>query len=125
MDTSYAPVSITKTFSEMMKEDIKNKSSLMSKHKKLLNARYNLSEKVDNNVTMSGGKPIPVGPTAKLKDGLSWGSLSKMSPEEIKKSSSFPYLPLPHVSPDGGGLVVSPKQLETHPELVRFDMEFD
>lgn len=125
MDSSYAPVSITKTFSEVMKEDIKNKSSLMRKHKKLLNARYDLSEKVDNNVTMSGGKAVPVGPTARLKKGLSWIDLSKMSPEEIKKSSSFPYLPLPHVSPEGGGLVVSPKQLETHPELVRFDMEFD
>ena len=124
-DSSYAPVSITKSFSEVMKEDIKNKSSLMSKHNKLLNARYNLTEKVDNNVTMSGGKPLPVGPTAKLKKGLSWESLSKMSPEEIKKEASFPYLPLPHVSPEGGGLIVSPKQLESHPELVRFDMEFD
>jgi hypothetical protein len=53
---------------------------------------------------MSGGKPIPVGPTAKLKEGLSWDALSKMSPQEIKKNNSFPYLPLPHVSPDGGGL---------------------
>ena len=125
MDSSYAPVSITKTFPEMMKEDIKNMSALMSKHKKLLNARYNLSEKTDSSVTMSGGKALPVGPTAKLKKGLSWEALSNMSPEEIKKKSSFPYLPLPHVSPDGGGLVVSPKQLESHPELVRFDMEFD
>ncbi len=124
-DTSYAPVSITKTFSEMMKEDIQNKSSLMNKHKKLLKKRFNLSEKVDNNATMSGGKPLPVGPTAKLQKGLSFEALSKMSPEEIKKKNIFPYLPLPHVSPDGGGLVVSPKQIELHPELVRFDMEFD
>jgi hypothetical protein len=31
MDSSYAPVSITKYFSEVMKEDINNKSSLMNK----------------------------------------------------------------------------------------------
>lgn len=123
--TSYAPVSITKSFSEMKKEDIQNKPTLMSKHMRLLNERYDLSEKVDNTVTMSGGKPIPVGPTAKLKKGLSWEVLSKMSPEDIKKKENFPYLPLPHVSPAGGGLVVSPKQLDTHPELVRFDMDFD
>ncbi len=124
-DTSYAPVSITKSFSDVMKEDTKNKSALMNKHKTLLNERYHLSEKVDSKATMSGGKPLPVGPTAKLQKGSSFDALAKMSPEEIKKTNSFPYLPLPHVSPDGGGLVVSPKQLETHPELVRFDMEFD
>lgn len=43
--TSYAPVSMTETFSEIMKKDIKNKSVLMNKHKSLLNERYNLSEK--------------------------------------------------------------------------------
>ena len=125
MDSSYAPVSITKTFSEIMKEDVKNKSALMNKHKKLLNQRYDLSEKTDSKATMSGGKSLPVGPTAKLQKGLDWNALSKMTPEEIKNKNSFPYLPLPHVSPAGGGLVVSPKQIESHPELVRFDMEFD
>ena len=124
-DSSYAPVSINKTFSEIKKEDVKNKSALMKKHNKLLKERYNLSEKVDEKVTMSGGKPVPVEPTAKLKRDTKWETLSKMSPEEIKNKNLFPYLPLPHVSPVGGGLVVSPKQLESHPELVRFDMEFD
>jgi cytochrome c peroxidase len=124
-ETSYAPVSITKTFTEIMKEDKQNKSALMKKHLKLLNERYNLSEKIDSKATMSGGKPLPVGPTVKLKNKLTWDALSKLSPEEIKKKNIFPYLPLPHVSPEDGGLVVAPEQLETHPELVRFDMDFD
>ena len=123
--TSYAPVSITKPFTEMMKEDMQHKPALMKKHMKLLTERYDLSEKVDKNVTMSGGKPLPVGPTVKLKAGTSWTDLATMPPEKIKKKGLFPYLPLPHVSPAGGGLVVSQKQLETHSELVRFDMEFD
>ncbi len=125
VNTSYAPVSITKSFSDIMKDDIKNKTSLMNKHKKLLNKRYNFSSKVDAKATMSGGKPLPVGPTVRLAKGLSWNKLAKMSPSLIKKKGVFPYLPLPHVSPDGGGLVVSSKQLESHPELVRFDMDFD
>ncbi len=124
-ETSYSPVSLTKPFTEVMKEDKKNKSALMKKHQKLLNKRYNLSENVDKNATMSGGKPIPVGPTAKLKGGTSWDKLSRMSPAEIKKKNLFPYLPLPHVSPAGGGLVVPQEQLDSHPELVRFDMDFD
>ena len=123
--SSYAPVSITKSFSEIMTEDMNNKPALMAKHRELLNERYNFSEKVDSNVTMSGGKPIPVGPTAKLKEGVSWDSLSNMKPGEIKKKGIFPFFPLPHVSPAGGGLVVPEGQLKSHPELVRFDMEFD
>jgi len=123
--TSYAPVSITTPFSTMMKTDIKNKPALMKKHHKLLNDRYNLSEKVDPKATMSGGKPLPIGPTAKLKRGISWDKLSTLTPSEVKQKGIFPYLPLPHVSPDSGGLIVSQKQLETHPELVRFDMDFD
>ncbi len=125
METSYLPVSVTKTFEEIKKEDVKNKPMLMEKHMKLLNERYNLTEKVDPKATMSGGKPLPVGPTVKLKSGTSWENLSGMSPEEIKEKGLFPYLPLPHVVPESGGLVVSPKQLENHPELERFDMEFD
>ena len=125
MDTSYSPVSITKSFDDMKKEDVKNKPMLMEKHMKVLNERYNLTEKVDPKATMSGGKPLPVGPTVKLKGGMSWESLSGMSPKEIKEKGLFPYLPLPHVVPESGGLVVSPKQLENHPELERFDMEFD
>lgn len=124
-NTSYSPVSITIPFSKMMKEDVANKPSLMKKHYQILNDRYNLSEKVDSKVTMSGGKPLPIGPTVKLKNGVTWKMLASLSPNDIKKKGIFPYLPLPHVSPDSGGLVVSKKQLETHPELVRFDMDFD
>ncbi len=124
-DTSYSPVSITESFETTMKKDKKNKAKLMKKHQKLLKERYILSEKVDPKAKMSGGKPIPVGPTARLKKGIKWDALAKMSAQQIKAKGVFPYLPLPHVSPAGGGLVVPPVQLDSHPELVRFDMEFD
>ena len=124
-ETSYAPVSITQSFTATKQADIRNKPQLMQRHMQLLNERFNLSGKVDKTATMSGGKPIPIGPTAKLKGGTSWQSLGNLSAQEIKQKGIFPYLPLPHVSPGGGGLVVPGEQLKTHPELVRFDMEFD
>jgi hypothetical protein len=31
---------------------------------------------------MSGGKPIPVGPTAKFQ-GINWAELDKLTPEQI------------------------------------------
>ena len=115
----------TKAFEEMRKADVKKKPALMKQHRKLLAERYDLSGKTDKSARMSGGKPIPVGPTARVKKGMTFEALAAMAPEEMRKQGAFPYPPLPHVSPMGGGLVVPPVQLETHPELVRFDMEFD
>ncbi len=124
-ETSYAPVSITTSFEETRAADIKKKPALMKRHRRLLEERYDLSGRTDPKATMAGGKPLPLGPTARLGKGVSFDGLAKMAPADIKKKNLFPYLPLPHVSPAGGGLVVPPMQLKTHPELARFDMEFD
>jgi len=124
-ESSYAPVMITKSFEAVREMDVAEKSEVMSKHMALLGERYDLSGKIDLNATMSGGKPLPVGPTAKLGSGISWDSLGAMSPQEIKQKGVFPYNPLPHVKHATGGMVVAPMQLKTHPELVRFDVDFD
>ena len=123
--SSYSPVMITESFEAVKKRDVAEKPEVMSKHMTLLKERYDLSGKTDPVSKMSGGKPLPVGPTAKLSSGISWESLSAMSPEDIKQKGVFPYRPLPHVKHATGGMVVAPMQLETHPELVRFDVDFD
>jgi len=119
------PAASATPFEEMRAQDIEGKSALMKAHRKLLEARYDLSGDTDGAAKMSGGKPVPVGPTARLEKGTTFEALGGMTPEEIREADSFPYPPLPHVSPMGGGLVVPPVQLEDHPELVRFDMDFD
>jgi hypothetical protein len=124
-ESSYAPVMITKSFEAVRERDVAEKPEVMVKHMALLKERYDLSGKTDLTARMSGGKPLPVGPTAKLRDGMTWESLGSMSPEEIKQKGAFPYPPLPHVKHATGGMVVAPMQLETHPELVRFDVDFD
>ncbi len=124
-ESSYAPVMITKSFDAVRKQDVAEKTEVMSKHMSLLKGRYDLSGKTDSIARMSGGKPLPVGPTAKLRNGMTWDSLGSMPPEEIKQKGVFPYPPLPHVKHATGGMVVAPMQLETHPELVRFDVDFD
>lgn len=123
--SSYSPVRITESFSAVRERDVAEKPEVMNKHMALLEERYDLSGKTDPNTRMSGGKPVPLGPTAKLKSGMTWERLGAMSPEEIKQESVFPYAPLPHVKHATGGMVVAPMQLETHPELVRFDVNFD
>ena len=97
----------------------------MAAHLKLLEERYNLARHVDPNVTMTRGKPIPVGPTAKLRNGTSWEQLAKLSPEEIKEKNLFPYLPLPHVDHGVGGMVFPQTEVKALPRLERFDMDFD
>lgn len=124
-ESSYMPVMITEPFETVRERDVAEKSEVMSKHMALLRERYDLSGKTDMNATMSGGKPLPVGPTARLRNGMTWESLGSMSPEEIKQKSIFPYPPLPHVKHAAGGMVVAPMQLKTHPELIRFDVDFD
>ena len=56
---------------------------IMKAAKELLEQRYDLSGRTDPTVRMSGGKPVPVGPTARLPKGMSWDDLAKLSPDEI------------------------------------------
>ena len=102
------------------------KPAIMKRARDLLTARYDLSGRTDPVARMSGGKPIPVGPTARLAPGLTWESLAALGAEEIKRRGVFPYPPLPHpLAPTDGGMVFPASQTRTHPELVRFDVDFD
>ena len=60
------------TAEEIMKEDIAMKPKVMAAQKKLLESRYNLEPKLDPEAKMSRGKPLPVGPTARLAEGTTW-----------------------------------------------------
>ena len=51
----------------------------------------------------SRGKPLGVGPTARLAIGLSWESLAEMPPEDVRKLHAFPYPSLPHPKHTPGG----------------------
>src|SRR5260370_32270865 len=58
---------VEEPFAVVLKRDKDAKARVMSEHQRLLEARYDLSRRVDPNVKMTRGKPIPVGPTARLK----------------------------------------------------------
>lgn len=123
-ESSYSPV-IEEPFEKVMAQDKSQKAMVMKRHMDLLNDRYDLSKKVTTEVTMSKGKPLPVGPTAKLKGGLTWEKLDGMTPEEIKEKGLFPYLPLPHPSHASGGMLFPQIQIKQFPRLERFDLDFD
>jgi cytochrome c peroxidase len=115
---------VEEPFAVVLKRDKEAKARVMSEHQKLLESRYDLSRRVDPSVKMTRGKPIPVGPTARLKS-VTWEQLGKMSPDEIKDKGLFPYLPLPHVSHPVGGMIFPQAEVKVLSRLERFDMDFD
>jgi cytochrome c peroxidase len=122
--SSYMPV-IEEPFDVVRARDKAAKPRVMAAHQRLLEQRYDLRPRVDENVKMTRGKPIPVGPTARLKSGVTWEQLGRMSPDEIKQRDLFPYLPLPHVNHPVGGMVFPQSEIKLLPRLERFDVDFD
>ena len=78
--SSFAPV-IEEPFDVVLKRDKANKPRVMAAAMRLLEERYDLTRRVDANTKMTRGKPVPVGPTARLKGGVTWEQLGRMSPD--------------------------------------------
>ncbi len=130
--TSYdqiAPVIVGETtFAQMKAKDVAAKPAVTARQKALLEERYDLAKKVDPQVKMTRGKPIPVGPATKLPNGVKdWEKLAALSPEEIRERELFPkgFLPLPHPNHPVGGMVFPQHQIKQFARLERFDIDFD
>lgn len=122
--SSFSPV-IEEPFDVVRARDKAKKANVAATHQRLLEERYDLSRRVDESVRMTRGKAIPVGPTAKLKRGLTWDQLGRMTPAAIRDQDVFPYLPLPHVEHAVGGMVFPQAEIKLLPRVERFDMDFD
>lgn len=116
-----------KTFEQMKTEDEEKKPTFAARQKKLLEDRYNLTPRTEPRVTMTRGKPIPVGPTVKLPAGMTWDKLAAMPADEIRDQGLFPqgFLPLPHPHHEVGGMVFPQAEVKLLPRLARFDLDFD
>lgn len=114
-------------FEDVYKTLAEEKPKVTATQRKLLESRYQLKPKLDPEVTMSRGKPLPVGPTARLPDDVDWDSLGDMSSAEIREKDIFPYKALPHPVQGGGlgGQVFPAMQIKMFPRLERYDVEFD
>ena len=123
-ESSFSPV-VEEPFEVVMRRDKANRARVMAAARKLLEDRYDLTRRVDPNVKMTRGKAVPVGPTARLKRGVTWEQLGNLSPEEVRERDLFPYMPLPHIVHAVGGMVFPQEHVRAQPRLERFDMEFD
>src|SRR6185437_3582711 len=112
-------------FDEIMKADVADRPKVTKTQQELLLRRYDLTPRLDREAKMSRGKPLAVGPTARLQTGTSWQKLAAMSPGEIKNKNLFPYPALPHPKQAPGGQVFPKIQTDMFSRLERFDVEFD
>jgi cytochrome c peroxidase len=113
------------TFEEAYSADVAAKKPVMAQQQKLLELRYDLKPHLSPDVKMTRGKPIAVGPTARLPVGTSWEKLASMTAEDIRTNNMFPYPPLPHPKQVSGGQVFPQMQIDMFPRLQRFDVDFD
>jgi cytochrome c peroxidase len=110
---------------EIQEKETAARPQVTAAQHELLGKRYILEPKFAPGVTMSRGKPVPMGPTARLPQGVTFASLADMSPAEIKERNAFPYPSLPHPLHTNGGQVFPQIQINMFPRLERFDVEFD
>lgn len=130
--TSYAPVAVTESFDKTMMRMQAAKPEIMQRQMKLLDQRYDLSDRPAEGITMSRGKAIQEGVRVKLPEGMTWQKLAEMSPEEIQEKDLFPkgFLPLPHPNHNEGGMlfpqfVIDEVKKQEDRDLTRFDLDFD
>ena len=129
---SYAPV-VAQDFDKVMARMSAAKPEIMQRQMKLLEERYDLSDRPAAGVTMSRGKPVQEGVRAKLPAEVkSWEDLAAMTPEEIREKGLWPkgFLPLPHPNHPEGGMVFPKHQIDEVQkqegrDLTRFDLDFD
>ena len=104
----------------------KQKPKLMKDVYSYMKSRFAFNFKTIPKQFMSGGKPIMLGPVAKLPSGFnSFEQLAQLSPEEIKKRDLFPYKPLAHPLQSTAHMVFPKSWVKAHPEHDRIDVDMD
>jgi cytochrome c peroxidase len=124
VESSYGPINQNQTFEQIKAERLAVKAQRAKAHKDLLAKRYDLTPKTDPATKMSGGKAVPMGPTARLQ-GVTWDELGRMAPDQIREKGIFPYKPLPFPDHLEGGMLFPEMTLKELPRLTRFDVDFD
>ncbi len=126
--TSYSALDDVGDFESFCRMCKENKPRLMEERRKYMEQRYNFSAAVTRDVTMTRGKPLPVGPVARLpKEIASWSELAGLAPAEILRRDLFPigFRPLSHPMHTVGHQLFPAIWIKFHPEHERFDVDFD
>ena len=114
------------TFEEVKSKESADRPAVMAAQRKLLESRYDLTPKLDPAAKMSRGKPLCVGPTARLARGHDLREAGRACRRRRSRSvGSSPIRRCPIPLHANGGQVFPQVQTAMFPRLERFDVEFD
>jgi cytochrome c peroxidase len=131
-DATYRPLP-TQPLDVVKAIDEADKPQVMQRQRRLLEQRYDLSDRPMPGAMMSGGrKPVQDGVRVRLPANTSWDDLAGMTPGEIRAQGLLPagFMPLPHVKQPAGGQVFPDEEIEQirrqeGRNLRRFDVDMD
>ena len=124
--SSWSPPTLEMPWNEWVKMCKTQRPKLMADVRAYMNSRYDFHGNALPGARMSGGKPIMMGPVARLPEGIaSWEELATLSPEEIKKRDLFPFKPLAHPLQTTAHMLFPDNWVRAHPEHERMDVGFD
>lgn len=86
----YADVVDRVPFEQVKQRMEGDKAKVIAAHRKLLEDRYDLSDRPSSTVKMSRGKPVQAGVRVKLPQGISWDGLAALTPADIRKRDVYP-----------------------------------
>ena len=119
-------------FDALVKRLQAEKPAFAERQKKLLDERYDLSNRPAAGVVMARGKPVQEGVRVKLPKGVTWEQLAGMTPEQIRQRGLWPagFLAMPHPHHEAGGMIfphvlIAETRRQTLRDLTRFDLDFD
>ena len=120
------------SFEGMKKWFSDRRGAFAKRAQKLLEERYDLSDRPSQDASMSRGKPVQEGVRVKLPSGITWKALEDMTPDEVRGKDAFPagFMPLPHPNHPEGGMLFPTAQIKAVKkqdgrDLERFDLDFD
>jgi cytochrome c peroxidase len=124
--TSFGSVDLGMPFAEWQAKMTEQRAEVDRAARAALDARFSLDCAADPRATMSRGKPLAVGPTARLPAGVvSWEAYAALSPDEIRAAGAFPWTPLDHPLHSTAHMLFPAQWTRVHPEHERFDVGFD
>jgi len=124
--SSWAPPTLHMPWAEWVHMCKQQKPKLMADVHAYMKSRYDFHGKAIPGARMSRGKPIMLGPVARLPNGIrSWEELAQLSPEEIRRRDLFPYKPLAHPLQTTAHMLFPDNWVRVHPEHERMDVGFD
>lgn len=123
--SSWSTPALPMPFTEWLAFHRDQKPKLMADVRGYMATRYNFSDAAMSGPTMSRGKPIMLGPVARIPAGLTFDQLARMTPEEIRTRDVFPYKPLAHPLATTAHMVFPSAWTRVHPEHERIDVDLD